>query len=100
MRIASCNQGVMVRKKHRGLCSKDDGQKDAVKYQRKVRKMKRRKQRKLKLTKSKRLEKKRMEGKKNKRKNKRRRTRRKSGSRTGGKLLIRSNRIKSTTCQT
>lgn len=77
MRIASCNQGVAVRKMYRGPCSPEDEEKEAAKYNRRLKKMKRRRrQRKRKANES--------AGEKGKKRRKhRRRRRRKSGSRNG-----------------
>ncbi|RUS80282.1 hypothetical protein EGW08_011966 [Elysia chlorotica] len=44
MRIASCKQGMMVRKKHRGVCTEDD-ERDGETYKRKMRRRLRRRRR-------------------------------------------------------
>lgn len=82
MRIASCNQGISVRKRYRGECSAEDNDKQSAKYKKRLMR---------KLKKMKKLKRKRRQKKKNeiggpdkggrKKKKHRRRRRRKSGNR-------------------
>jgi len=92
MGIASCNQGLAVRKMKRGACTEADEKKGAARYMRRMRKLKKRIRRKLKGGKTVKTEAEPKGGKK-KRRQKRRQKRRKINKRKpGGKRRSRRHR--------